>query len=114
MFVSSFNLSQSFNYTPYLFYKKWFKSQISSFCIWTLDVEHGESASCSGQAYVLFLQIPRSIVCQLLLTYKDYRKRIIKKPRLFSCLLKLASPINHPSPHTLAHIDEVAICRHAH
>ncbi len=36
MLVSSFNLSQSFNYTPYLFYlKKLFKSGINSFCIWT-------------------------------------------------------------------------------
>ncbi len=37
MLVSSFNLSQSFNYTPYLFYKKQFKSEINSFCIWALD-----------------------------------------------------------------------------
>jgi hypothetical protein len=36
MLVGSFNLSQSFNYMPYLFYKKWFKSEINSFCIWTL------------------------------------------------------------------------------
>ncbi len=35
MLVSSFNLSQSFNYTPYLFYKNQFKSEINSFCIWT-------------------------------------------------------------------------------
>jgi hypothetical protein len=35
MLVSSFNLSQSFNYTPYLFFKKAFKSEINSFCIWT-------------------------------------------------------------------------------
>ncbi len=33
--VSTFNLSQSFNYMPYLFYKKRFKSEINSFCIWT-------------------------------------------------------------------------------
>jgi hypothetical protein len=32
MLVSSFNLSQSFNYTPYLFYKKRSKSEIISFC----------------------------------------------------------------------------------
>jgi hypothetical protein len=38
MLVSSFNLSQSFNYMPYLFYKKRFKSEIDSFCIWTLNV----------------------------------------------------------------------------
>jgi hypothetical protein len=37
MLVSSFNLSQSFNYTPYLFfYKIRFKSEINYFCIWTL------------------------------------------------------------------------------
>jgi hypothetical protein len=35
MLVSSFNFLQSFNYTPYLFYKKRFKSEINSFCIWT-------------------------------------------------------------------------------
>ncbi len=37
MLVNSFNLSQSFNYsyTPYLFYKKWFKTEISCFCIRT-------------------------------------------------------------------------------
>jgi hypothetical protein len=34
--VSRFYLLQSFSYTPYLFYKKLFKSEISSFCIWTL------------------------------------------------------------------------------
>ncbi len=34
MLVSSFNLSQSFNYMPYLF----FKSEINSFCIWALEV----------------------------------------------------------------------------
>ncbi len=38
MLVCSFNLSQSFNYAPYLFYAKQFKSEISSFCIWTLFV----------------------------------------------------------------------------
>ncbi len=32
MLFSSFNLSQSFNYTPFLFYKKRFKSEINSFC----------------------------------------------------------------------------------
>ncbi len=37
MLVSSFNLSQSFNFTPYLFYKKLFKSEVNSFCIWILD-----------------------------------------------------------------------------
>ncbi len=31
-----FSLLQSFNYTTYLFYKKRFKSEINSFCIWTI------------------------------------------------------------------------------
>ena len=34
MLVTSFNLLQSFNYTPYLFYKKRFKSEINSFSLW--------------------------------------------------------------------------------
>jgi hypothetical protein len=33
MLVSSFNLSQSFNYAPYLFCEKRFKSEINCFCI---------------------------------------------------------------------------------
>jgi hypothetical protein len=32
MLNSSFNLSQSFNYTSYIFYKKRFKSEINSYC----------------------------------------------------------------------------------
>jgi hypothetical protein len=32
--------SQSFNYTPYLFYKKRFKSEINSFCIWTQSQDY--------------------------------------------------------------------------
>jgi hypothetical protein len=35
MLVSSFILSQSFNYAPYLFCKKRFKSEINCFCIRT-------------------------------------------------------------------------------
>ncbi len=35
MLVNSFNLSQSFNYTHYLYYKKRFKSEINCFCIRT-------------------------------------------------------------------------------
>ncbi len=31
---------QSFNYTPYLFHKKRFKSEINSFCTWTLCSEY--------------------------------------------------------------------------
>ncbi len=37
MLFSSFNLSQSFNYTPYLFDKTTFKSEINSFSIWTQE-----------------------------------------------------------------------------
>ncbi len=37
MLVSSFNLWQSFNQTLYPFYKKRFKSEINSFCIWTQE-----------------------------------------------------------------------------
>jgi hypothetical protein len=36
MLVSSFNLSQSFNYAPYLFRKQRFKSEINRFCIRSL------------------------------------------------------------------------------
>ncbi len=36
MLVSSFNLSQSLNYTPYLFHKKQFISEINSYCKWTM------------------------------------------------------------------------------
>ncbi len=36
MLVNSFNLSQSFNYTHYLFYKKRYKTEINCFCIRTL------------------------------------------------------------------------------
>jgi hypothetical protein len=34
--VSCFNLLHSFNYTPYLFYKKRFKSELNSFCLWAM------------------------------------------------------------------------------
>ncbi len=37
MLVSSFNLSQSFNYAPYLFCKKRFNSEINCFCIRTQE-----------------------------------------------------------------------------
>jgi hypothetical protein len=47
MLVSSFNLWQSFNYTPYLLYKKRFKSEIDSFCIWTLYVEESLVENCA-------------------------------------------------------------------
>ncbi len=38
MLVSNFNLSQSLNYTPYLFYIKQFKSEINSYCKWTMAI----------------------------------------------------------------------------
>ncbi len=37
MLGSSFNLSQSFNYAPYLFCKKRFKAEINCFCIRTQE-----------------------------------------------------------------------------
>jgi hypothetical protein len=36
---NSNSILQSFNYTPYLFYKKRFISEINSFCIWTQSAE---------------------------------------------------------------------------
>jgi hypothetical protein len=51
MLVSSFNLSKSFNYTPYLFYKKWFKSEINSFCIWTLTTVQHFAANAKHSKY---------------------------------------------------------------
>ncbi len=39
MLVSSLNLSQSFNYAPYLYCKKQFKTEINCFCIRTLYAE---------------------------------------------------------------------------
>ncbi len=33
MLVSSFDLTQSFAHTPYLYYKKQFKTEINCFCI---------------------------------------------------------------------------------
>ncbi len=47
MLVSSFNLSQSFNYAPYLFCKKLFKSDINCFCILTPDVSVSKSKCCT-------------------------------------------------------------------
>jgi hypothetical protein len=47
--VRHFNLLQSFNYTTYL-YKKRFKSEINSFCIWTqlTDIERGGGGREAG------------------------------------------------------------------
>ncbi len=42
-----FNLMQSFNYTPYLFYNKRFKSEINSFCIWTQQTQLHEKHATS-------------------------------------------------------------------
>jgi hypothetical protein len=60
MLVSSCNLSQSFNHTPYLFYKKRFKSVINSFCIWTLvnvtpTMQELLSISCKSSLLVSIL-----------------------------------------------------------
>jgi hypothetical protein len=50
MLVSSFNLSQSFNYAPYLVCKKWFKSEISCFCIriW-INAKGHFGCNCEGR-----------------------------------------------------------------
>jgi hypothetical protein len=45
MLVSSFNLSQSFNYTPYLFYKKTVQIR-DTFCLY---MDPGMPAYPSGQ-----------------------------------------------------------------
>jgi hypothetical protein len=54
--VSRFNVLKSFNYTPNLFYKKLFKSEINSFCIWTqvcksLSSEESWGSSEEGYQY---------------------------------------------------------------
>jgi hypothetical protein len=46
--VSRFNLLQSFNYKPYFFYKN--KSEINSFCIWTM-VNIFRSSPCPLKMY---------------------------------------------------------------
>jgi hypothetical protein len=43
MLISRFNILQSFNYTPFLFYKKRFKSEIISFWLCTLSWNFKES-----------------------------------------------------------------------
>ncbi len=59
MLVSSLNISQSFNYTPYLFYKKRFNSEINSFCIWTPEtVSPPETDSMQHVKYIICLKDP--------------------------------------------------------
>jgi hypothetical protein len=55
MLVSSFNLSQSINYAPYIFCKKRFKSEINCFCIRTLTTWlcSGVSLSSGGTVFNL-------------------------------------------------------------
>ena len=59
MLVSSFNLSQSFNYTPYLIYKKRFKSEINSFCLWTLAADKAVQLNDNEKTDLIWL------MCQL-------------------------------------------------
>jgi hypothetical protein len=75
MLVSSFNLSQSFSYTPYLFYKKRFKTEINSFCIWTLvKVTTCQLNVCSPQRSNLPFHTPCSLnVCYFRLFKNDYK-----------------------------------------
>jgi hypothetical protein len=48
--ISSFNLSQSFNYTPYFFYKK-------RFCIWTQQAYHEANSHDGGKPFTSSLNI---------------------------------------------------------
>ncbi len=58
MLVGSFNLSQSFNYAPYLFCKKQFKSEINCFCcIRTMKIVN------------IFVDVEIKTLCSLLLAY---------------------------------------------
>ncbi len=74
MLVSSFNLFQSFDYTPYFFYKKRFKSEINSFCIWTL------------------VQLTNSTNTLVLLTQRKFW--ILHFHGFFFCLVKMLSILN--------------------
>jgi hypothetical protein len=62
MLVSSFNLSQSFNYAPNLFWKKQFKSEINCFCIQTHEeaVRHEWEISNAGRKKPDFAERNRS------------------------------------------------------
>jgi hypothetical protein len=51
-FVSRFNLSKSSNYTHYLFYKKCFKSEISSVWIWTWISEECLQTGLKTRVYI--------------------------------------------------------------
>ncbi len=65
MLVSSFNLLQSFNYMPYLFYKQRFKYEISPFCIWTRDTVDSDPAETDSVEDVLctkYLQLSLRII----------------------------------------------------
>ena len=60
MLVNSFNLSQSFNYAQYLFYKKRFKTEINCFCIRTLS-DFWTARSCSSAINELLYNIATKI-----------------------------------------------------
>ncbi len=81
MLVSSFNLSQSFNYTPDLFYKKRFKSDIHSFCILT------QEGPLKGQY--------RELVFSLIPSYLGYKERILNFFHVVQILTGLGQDFNH-------------------
>ncbi len=70
MLVSSFNLSQSFNYAPYLFCKKRFKSEIICFCIRTQQ-RSGVASTMFLRSQNIFLSLCRWNVSKI------YRKKRI-------------------------------------
>jgi hypothetical protein len=47
------NVGQQFNYTPYLFFKKWFKSEITSFCIWTQKYRNNHITKAINYSFYL-------------------------------------------------------------
>ncbi len=84
MLVSRFNLLQSFNYTPYLFYKKQLKSEINSFCMWALcnhlhivfNMYFMPSVTRIGESTCICICIAGLIVEFLPWEYRDIRGEI--------------------------------------
>jgi hypothetical protein len=69
--VSSFNLSQSFNYTPYLFSKR----EIISFCIWTqygLKLFRMPSRCCKHSTGIVGGLGKKPFLCFVLLFFSVY------------------------------------------
>ncbi len=71
MLVSSFNLLQSFNYAPYLFRKKRFKSEINCFCIQTLVSEKKVKGQCRCRIWMhLRLQLTEFASADIILNFR--------------------------------------------